>query len=109
MERYEVLISNKAYDDMEAIYTYIAETFFAPNTAAKQYDRIAEAVMSLENMPERIKIMDSEPERSKKLRALSIDNYKVFFVVKGKIVYIARVLYSASDISKRLSENDSST
>jgi plasmid stabilization system protein ParE len=104
MKHYEVLISDKANGDMEAIYDYIAETFHAPITAAKQYNRIADAILSLEEMPERIKLMDSEPERSKGLRALIVDNYSVFFVVKAETVYIVRVLYSASDISKRLSE-----
>ncbi|MCL1875519.1 MAG: type II toxin-antitoxin system RelE/ParE family toxin [Synergistaceae bacterium] len=104
MRHYEVLISDKADEDMEVIYKYIAETLLVPVTAAKQYDRIAEAILSLENMPERIKIMDSEPERSKGLRALIVDNYTVFFVIGHEKVYIARVLYSASDISKRLSE-----
>jgi len=104
MGHYEVLISDKAYDDMETIHTYIAEILLVPTIAAKQYDRIADAILTLEDMPERVKIMDSEPERSQKLRALSVDNYKVFFVVKDKAVNIARVLYSASDISRRLSE-----
>ena len=104
MRRYEVLISDKANEDMEAIYKYIAETLLVPVTAAKQYNRIAEAILSLENMPERIKIMDSGPEHSKKLRALIVDNYTVFFVIKNETVYITRVLYSASDIGKRLSE-----
>jgi hypothetical protein len=58
----------------------------------------------LEEMPERIKIMDSAPEHSKGLRALIVDNYSVFFVIKAKTVYIVKVLYSASDINKRLSE-----
>ena len=89
---------------MESIYDYIAETFNAPETAARQYDRIANAILSLEEMPERVKIMDSEPENTKGLRALRIDNYSVFFVVKTDTVYIVTVLYSASDISKRLSE-----
>ena len=70
----------------------------------KQYDRIAEAILSLEEMPERIKLMDSEPERSKGLRPLLVDNYTVFFVAKDDVVYIARVLYSSSDIRKRLSD-----
>ena len=104
VRHYEVLISDKANEDMEAIYKYIAEMLLVPTTAAKQYDRILEAVLSLEKMPERIKIMDSEPEHSKGLRALVIDNYTVFFVIRNETVYIARVLYSASDISKRLSE-----
>ena len=104
MVHYEVLISDKAHEDMEAIYTYITETLLAPIAAANQYDRIAATILSLEMMPDRIKNMDSEPERSKGLRSLVVDNYTIFFVVNMEKVHIARVLYSASDISKRLSE-----
>ena len=103
MKHYEVLISDKANEDMEGIYKYIAETLLAPMAAAKQYDRIADAILSLEDMPERIKLMVSEPERSKGLRPLIVDKYTVVFVIKGDIVYIVRILYSASDIRKRLS------
>ena len=70
MKRYEVAVSDKANVDMEAIYRYIAETLLEPVTATKQYDRIVEAILSLEEMPERIRIMDSEPERIKGLRPL---------------------------------------
>jgi len=42
----EALISDKARADMESIYDLIAETFQAPNTAARQYDRIANAILS---------------------------------------------------------------
>jgi len=104
MKHYEVLISDKANDDMDAIYRYIAETLLAPETAAKQYDKIADAILSLEELPERIAIMDSEPDHSKCLRPLIVDRYTVFFVIKGSTVYVVRVLYSASDIGKRLSE-----
>ena len=58
MKHYEVVISGKALDDMETIYHYIAETLLEPAIAAKQYDRIADAILSLEEMPERIKLMD---------------------------------------------------
>jgi len=51
MRHYEVLISDKANDDMEGIYKYIAETLLAPMAAAEQYDRIADAILSLEDMP----------------------------------------------------------
>ena len=104
MKKYEVLISDKANDDLEDIYTYIAETLLSPETAASQYDRIAEAILSLEVMPKRIKLVDSEPERSKELRAMNVDNFTIFFVIRVNIVYVTRVLYGASDISKRLLE-----
>ena len=68
MKHYEVLISDKAYEDMETIYKYITETLHAPLAAANQYERIADAILTLEEMPERIKIMVSEPELSKGIR-----------------------------------------
>lgn len=104
MRHYEVLISDKANEDMEAIYEYISETLRSPAIAVNQYNRIADAVLSLAEMPERIRVIDSEPERSKGLRPLVVDNYTVFFIIQANTVNIVRVLYSASDISQRLSE-----
>ena len=104
MKQYEVLISEKADEDMEAIYNSIAYVLLEPVIAAKQYDRIADAILTLEQMPDRIKLMDSEPERSKGLRPLYVDNYTVFFIIKENSVHVARVLYSASDICKRLAD-----
>ena len=54
MKHYDVVISDKAREDMGAIHRYIAETLLEPVIAAKQYDRIADAILSLEEMPERI-------------------------------------------------------
>ncbi len=53
-------------------------------------------------MAERIRIMESEPERSKEMRRLLVDNYSVFFVIQGDKVIVTDVLYSASDIESRL-------
>lgn len=46
--------------------------------------------------------MDSEPEHSKGIRRMMVDNYSVFYVVKGDSVIVTDVLYSASDIENRL-------
>jgi plasmid stabilization system protein ParE len=56
MSQYNVLISGKALQDMDSVYKYIAEELFAPVPAMNQYNRIADAILSLEAMPERIKI-----------------------------------------------------
>ena len=87
---------------MESIYEYISETLLVPTVAAKQYNRIADAILTLEQMPKRIKLMNSEPERSKGFRSLIVDNYIVIFVIKTSTVNIVRVLYGASDIRKQL-------
>lgn len=55
-----------------------------------------------EALAERISIMESEPERSKEMRRLLVDNYSVFFVIQGDNVIVTDVLYSASDIESRL-------
>jgi plasmid stabilization system protein ParE len=89
---------------MEEIYTYIAEQLQAPENAMGQYNRIAEAIQKLNVFPERVRIMESEPEHTMGLRQLPIDNFSAFYMIEDDRVIFTRVLYSASDISKRLSE-----
>jgi len=106
MKIYNVSITEKALADMDDIYNYIADVLIAPEAAASQYNRIADAILSLDFMPMRIQLMNSEPERTKGLRALIVDKYSVIFTVRGDDVYVVRVFYSAMDISARLAIND---
>lgn len=103
MQEYFVQMTKEALRDMENIYNYIATVLMSPDTAMDQYDRITQGIMSLCQLPERIKIMDSEPERSIKMRRLLVDNYSIFYVIRDEKVIVTNVLYSASDINRRLS------
>ena len=107
MKHYTVKITDKALADMEEIYDYIAIQLQAPENAMRQYNRIAEAIEKLDMFPERVRVMESEPERTMGLRQLPIDNYSIFYVIKEEQVIVTRVLYSASDISRRLIEHPS--
>ena len=102
MKRYTVQITDKALADMEEIYNYIAIQLQAPKNAIGQYNRIAEAIEGLNSFSERVKLMESEPERMIGLRQLVVDNYSAFYVIENEKVIITRVLYSASNIEKRL-------
>lgn len=104
MKQYTVQITDKALSDMEEIYAYIAEQLQAPENAMGQYNRIAHAIEGLDIFPERVRVMESEPEHTVGLRQLPIDNFSVFYVIKDDKVIVTRVLYSASDISRRLLE-----
>lgn len=104
MKLYKIQITDKALADMEEIYEYIAENLQSPENAIGQYNRIAEAIEKLCIFPERVRIMESEPEREIGLRQFPIDNYSVFYVIRDDRVIVTRVLYSASDISRRLLE-----
>lgn len=105
MKEYSVKITRRALADMDMIYDYIAQILQAPDTAAKQYDRIADGIMSLNIFPERCKLFDSQPEHDMGLRQLLVDNYSVIYVVEDDTVTALRVLYSASDICARLKDD----
>ena len=62
MKQYDVKISHAALSDMEQIYSYIADRLLEPDTAMGQYNRIAEAIQSLNILPERCALVESEPE-----------------------------------------------
>ncbi len=102
MKLYEIETTDAAISDMEGIYEYIAINLASPDTALNQYNRIAEAITSLCNFPERFPIFDIEPEKSRKIRHMTVDNYSVCYVVDEDRVVIINVLYGASDIHSKL-------
>lgn len=53
MMKYEVKITDEALEDMEKIYEYIANELLAPESAMGQYNRIAEAILTLDSFPEK--------------------------------------------------------
>ena len=105
MREYPVKITEKALGDMDGIYEYIAFNLQSPENAMGQYNRIADRVLELGFFPEKFRRVDFEPERSQGLRRMLVDNYSVFYVFKEELVTVTRVLYSASDIEKRLKED----
>ena len=106
MREYPVKITEKALGDMDGIYEYIAFNLQSPENAMGQYNRIADRVLELGFFPEKFRLVDFEQERSQGLRRMLVDNYSVFYVFKEEVVAVTRVLYSASDIEKRLKEDN---
>lgn len=102
MAKYEVKITDEALCDMESIYDYIAQELQVPDIAMNQYNRIAEAILSLDEFPERYELFELEPERTMGIRRMIVDNYLVCYIVDEKAVTVTDVLYGASDIHNRL-------
>ena len=102
MVQYEVKITEQALKDMESIYEHIACVLLSPGNAIEQYNRIADAILKLDTLPERFKVLDSEPEHSRGIRRMLVDNYSIFYVINKSDVMVINVLYSASDLSQRL-------
>lgn len=77
MDEYNVILSKEAANDMSAIYDYILEISGTQQIAMAQFNRIADAINTLNTMPKRISIMDNPYCKANQLRQLLVDNYSV--------------------------------
>lgn len=102
MVKYRVDITDEALADMESLYEYIKFKLLVPENAMEQYNRIADAILTLESYPERFGLFECEPEHSMGIHRMIVDNYVVCYVIDPEVVIVTNVLYGASDIHKRL-------
>ena len=102
MVKYRVDITDEALGDMELLYEYIAFKLLAPENAMEQYNRIADAILTLDSYPERFGLFEYEPEHSMGVHKMIVGNYVVCYVIDSGVVTVTNVLYGASDIHKRL-------
>ncbi len=94
MKPYRVRLTARAAKDVEEIRRYLAEELHEPEAARKVYAQLEEGIASLERSPERCPLLESEPERSRGLRSLSVGGYAAVFVIGGEDVTVLRVLSS---------------
>ena len=101
---YDVTLTPKAKHDLREIYRYIAEELQAAQNAAGQLERLEEKILKLDEMPERFRVYDREPWRSRNLRVMPVDNYLVFYIPdhEAKTVTVLRVMYGGRDIDAQL-------
>lgn len=104
---FEIEISEQADADLRSIYEYIAFELQSPESAGRQLDRLEESVMSLDQMPERFRLYEKEPWRSRGLHLMPVDNYCVLYISNKEkaLVTIIRVMYGGRDIDAELRKN----
>lgn len=92
---YKVVVQPQAYDDVDAIVTYIAQD--SPQHAAAFIDKFYAASDSLTLFPQRYRVYRhrSSPERS--VRSMPFGNYNIFYRVDDslRIVHILTVRHAA--------------
>ncbi|MEG1972498.1 MAG: type II toxin-antitoxin system RelE/ParE family toxin [Oscillospiraceae bacterium] len=96
MEKYKILVSQKAQQDLRALFFYIKDQLNTPLGAANIIDKIEAAFLSLETMPERHEIIKSALFYNTEIRKFVIEKHIVFYTVdkQSKTVNIIRVLHS---------------
>ena len=101
---YEVTTTEQAESDLRGIYEYIAFELLSPDNAAGQLDRLEEHIIGLETFPEKFRAYEKEPWKSRGLRVMPVDNYRVFYIPDKDvgIVTVIRVMYNGRDVDNQL-------
>jgi addiction module RelE/StbE family toxin len=95
MATYKLLIYPAAQQDLTDMVEYI--NLLAPEAAIKLYDAIIERISLLSRLPASCPLLRNTELRAKGYRALLVENYIVFYVIKGKTVQVRRILYNRRD------------
>lgn len=99
MSSYNIEITEPAEKDLLDIGNYIANELLEPDIAVKVVDKIAEAVLDLEEMPFRNAPVADDRLALQGFRRIIVDNFIVFYIVseERRTVTIIRILYGKRD------------
>lgn len=102
--KFEVELTERADRDLRNIFLYIAVDLSAPENAERQINRLWDAILSLDELPERYRRYETEPWHSLGMRVLPIDNFVILYIpyLEAKAVRIVTVMYGGRDISEQL-------
>lgn len=105
---YQIKITDQANQDLRGIFEYIAYELQELQTAIGQLDRLEKEINSLNQMPERYRVYDREPWRSRNLHIMPVDNYLVFYIPDNntQTVTVIRIFYGRRDIDAQLEESN---
>ena len=101
---YRVELSAQAKEDTREIYEYIAFELRAIDSAEALFRHLEEHIYALEEMPERYRLYEGEPWRTRGLCIMPVDHYLVFYIPKHEscIVTVIRILYGGWDTAAQL-------
>ena len=104
--RFEVELTERADRDLRNIFLYIAIDLSSPENAEKQVKRLWNAILSLDELPERYRRYEDEPWYSRGMRVLPLDNFVILYIpyLEEKIVRIVTVMYGGRNIGEQLKE-----
>ncbi|MCL2771824.1 MAG: type II toxin-antitoxin system RelE/ParE family toxin [Oscillospiraceae bacterium] len=100
--KYTVNISLAANNDLDEIFSYIANTLYAEQSAAKLMREIQDMILSLNEMPERFSLSLDSALASRGYRRATVKKYVILYTIdkKNKIVNVMRVFHGSMDYSK---------
>ena len=98
--------SAQAKEDLQSIYEYVSGELLEPDTAVSLMRTIMEEISTLNDMPLRYRLFESEPWASKGVRIFPVGKYIVLYQPEENrlAVNIIRIMYGGRDIAKQLDD-----
>ena len=105
-EEYQVIVTQDAEDDLNALDDYITNVLFAPGTAVTYINTIKEKLLFLTYSPKRYRVVDDEPWQSRGIRRMNAKGFAVFYLINEVFheVYVLNVIYQKRDIQHIIQE-----
>ena len=102
MEKYSVEVTLQASEQMREIVLYVAKELKNKDAELGLLDAFENAILSLEEFPERVALTQEEPWRSEGVHLLIVENYNVYFWIDDKTVRVTAVVYQKREQRKQL-------
>lgn len=93
------MLTKNATEDLESIHNYISEILKEKNVADNYMDTIRRSIISLDEMPLRYKVIETEPFKSMNMRRVLVKNFYIYYSVDetNNLVNIHGVIYARRD------------
>ena len=92
--RYKLQIYPKAQSDLNNIFEYISAVLSNKQAANDLAAAFEDAFERICDFPEICPVLDNKYLKYKGLRKLLVENYIVFYRLKGNLIQIIRIMYS---------------
>ena len=102
--KYEVIITERAKQELKEIYEYISKSLMEENTADKLIDKIEKELLQLEDIPEGFSVIENYRKKDFEYRRLPINNYVAIYRIdkEKREVYIIRIVYGGRNYLNEL-------
>lgn len=102
--KYKIFLSQEANKYIDEIFLYISNILTETETAKKMIRLLERSILSLEEMPNRFRIYEREPWRSRGVHIMPVKRYLVFYLVdeSNKSINVFRIIYGSRDLDNVL-------
>jgi addiction module RelE/StbE family toxin len=94
LDKYNIVYSKEARQDLLDLKRYIKYNLQEPNIAKKLTDKIKMEINKLVNNSKIYSIIDDELIKKFEIRRIIVDNYIVFYRINNDKIQIVRIIYS---------------